>query len=150
MDTRGRVDQAVNALRGAGCRITPQRLAIIQVVLTDAGHPTADQVFRQVKRSFPTTSLATIYKTLDLMETLGLLLEIDTPAGARFDGYRAGTHAHLICDRCERVVDLEASELIGLAERLSRQTGHQVDQDEMVFRGVCRMCLDSDRKEAVG
>jgi len=147
MDTERRKAEAVVALRAAGCRITPQRLAIIQVVLTDSGHPTADQVFRQVRQSYPTTSLATIYKTLDLMETLGLLLEIDMPTGARFDGYRSGAHAHLICDRCERVIDLDAPELNGLAERLATQTGHRVDQNEMVFRGVCRLCLGSDHRE---
>ena len=70
-DLQARLDNILAKLRVRGCRITPQRVAILKVFLGSKEHPGVEQVYAQVKTNFPTTSLATVYKTVHLIKEIG-------------------------------------------------------------------------------
>ena len=79
---------AIEALRGKGYKATPQRIAICRIALNSRDHPSAQQVYHEVKRIHPTVSLATVYKTLEVLRDLDLVQELNFPKGqARFDGF---------------------------------------------------------------
>jgi Fur family peroxide stress response transcriptional regulator len=98
---------AIEALRSKGYKATPQRIAICRIALKSREHPSAQQVYDEVKRTHPTVSLATVYKTLELLRDLDLVQELDFPKGqARFDPYRS-PHINLICLKCGEITDLD-------------------------------------------
>jgi len=84
-----RYDKMLEALRRHDSRITPQRMAVVKILASSDRHPTVEHIYEQVKRRFPTTSLATVYKTVTLLKELNEVLEIGFPEGSnRYDGHR--------------------------------------------------------------
>ena len=75
-DQKTRLDQMISKLREREYRITPQRLAILKILAVSKGHPSVEKIYAQVKKDFPTTSLATVYKTLIVMKEVGEVLEL--------------------------------------------------------------------------
>jgi Fur family peroxide stress response transcriptional regulator len=107
-DPRERLEQMHKALKDKGCRLTPQRLAMLKILAKSEGHPSIEQIYEQIKINFPTTSLATIYKTMSLLRDMGEVLELTpTSVGTRYDGNRPYPHTHIICTRCGRILDPE-------------------------------------------
>ena len=74
-------------LRERDFRITPQRLAILKILAASRRHPSVDEIYQEVRAEFPTTSLATVYKTIALLKELNEVLELGFPDGSnRYDG----------------------------------------------------------------
>lgn len=81
-----RLDEIIDKLRERECRITPQRVAILKILLDSCDHPSVEEVYEQVRINFPTTSLATVYKTVNLLKEIGEILEIGFADGSnRYD-----------------------------------------------------------------
>jgi Fur family transcriptional regulator, peroxide stress response regulator len=98
-----RLNQMLSKLRGHDFRITPQRLAVLKVLAASDGHPSVEQIYDTVRTQFPTTSIATIYKTVALLRQENEVLEISFPDGSnRYDGKKPYPHPHLICTRCRK------------------------------------------------
>ena len=84
---------AIEALRNKGYKATPQRIAICRIALNSREHPSAQQIYNEVKKVHPTVSLATVYKTLQVLRDLDLVQELNFPKGqARFDSYMKSSH----------------------------------------------------------
>ena len=128
------------ALRARGQRVTPQRLMIARVLTDHEGHATAEAVFRDVERRMPGVSLPTVYATLELLESLGLVRRVATERGAVVYDPRTDEHHHLVCRRCGAIVDVEAP--VALPELLAaaRATGFVPDRTDVVIRGLCADC----------
>lgn len=151
-----RLSALEQTLRGRGHRLTPQRLAILSALVRDSGHPTADELHRRILPEFPTTSLATVYKTLALLKEHGEVLELPSAdgrggPGCRFDGRRPRPHPHFICTRCGKISDPDESpeaaqtedQLATLVDRLARASGHLVDAVRLDLYGLCQHCRQS-------
>jgi Fur family peroxide stress response transcriptional regulator len=101
--------QFITKLRSKGYKVTPQRLAICKLLLSSKDHPSADQIYQEVKKSYPTISLATVYFTLDLLKNLGLVQELGfSDRSSRYDP-NISPHINIICPRCGKVYDYEAA-----------------------------------------
>jgi Fur family peroxide stress response transcriptional regulator len=136
-----RIDQMLSKLKDHDFRITPQRLAVLKVLVASEGHPSVEQIYEQVKRRFPTTSLATIYKTVTLLKELNEVLELGFPEGSnRYDGRRPYPHPHLICTKCKKIIDPDLSSLEDLAKEVTKETGFQITTHRVDFFGLCREC----------
>ena len=86
-DSGVRLEKMIQKLREHDHRITPQRLAILNVLAASEGHPSVEQIYARVKTDFPTTSLATVYKNVSLMKSLGEVLELGfSDDSNRYDG----------------------------------------------------------------
>jgi Fur family peroxide stress response transcriptional regulator len=142
MGTReARVAELTRRLAEQGYRITPQRLAIVGALVDASNHPSAEDLFARVRETCPTTSLATIYKTLDTLKELGEVLELEFRDGSnRYDGVRPDAHPHLICTRCGRIEDLDLEGLDALAEQVAESTGYQIRSHRVDFYGFCAQC----------
>ena len=136
-----RLDSIVTKLRERNCRITPQRVAILKVFLGCSDHPSVEQVYAQVRINFPTTSLATVYKTVHLLKDIGEILEIGTGDGRnRYDGSRPYPHPHLICTACKVIIDPELSLLPKLTAEMETTSGFRVTSHQLNFYGICPAC----------
>ncbi len=128
-------------LKDKGCRLTPQRLAMLKILAKSEGHPSIEQIYEQIKINFPTTSLATIYKTMRLLKDMGEVLELTlTSVGTRYDGNRPYPHPHIICTRCGRILDPEFEGLAAVSAEMARQTGYQITHHQLNFFGLCPKC----------
>jgi len=136
-----RLDSILTKLRERNCRITPQRVAILKVFLSRSDHPSVEQVYAQVRTNFPTTSLATVYKTVHLLKDIGEILEIATGDGRnRYDGSRPYPHPHLICTACKAIIDPELSLLPKLTAEMETTSGFRVTSHQLNFYGICPAC----------
>ena len=140
-DPRERLEQMHKVLKDKGCRLTPQRLAMLKILAKSEGHPSIEQIYEQIKINFPTTSLATIYKTMRLLKDMGEVLELTlTSAGTRYDGNRPYPHPHIICTRCGRILDPEIEGLAAVSAEMARQTGYRITHHQLNFFGLCPKC----------
>ena len=131
----------VATLKNHDHRITPQRLAILKVLAVSQGHPSVEQIYETVKTDFPTTSLATVYKNISLLKSLGEVLELGfSDDSNRYDGNKPYPHPHLVCTRCKKIIDPDLATLQDLTQELVRETGFRIVNHRMDFFGICPAC----------
>ena len=136
-----RLDDIIVKLRERQCRITPQRVAILKIFLNSSDHPSVEQVYAQVKVNFPTTSLATVYKTVHLLKEIGEILEIGCVGGGnRYDGNKPYPHPHLICTGCKTIMDPDVHLLEQLTAELAKTSGYRIVSHQLDFFGICPAC----------
>jgi Fur family peroxide stress response transcriptional regulator len=136
-----RMAEMVEKLKAREYRLTPQRLAVVRILAENDEHPTVEKIHGRVKVDFPTTSLATVYKTLVVLKELGEVLEIGFSDGSnRYDGLNPQPHPHLICTRCGQIQDPDMDFLEGLTDRVAAETGFQITKHRLDFFGLCAQC----------
>jgi len=121
--------------------VTVQRRVVYEALLRSADHPTADQLYHQVRRRLPAISRTTVYRVLETLVELGLAMRVpNRRAVVRYDP-NTERHHHLICVVCDRVQDWEggAMEVAPLEER-DELEGYQVLDYSVVIRGICPAC----------
>jgi Fur family peroxide stress response transcriptional regulator len=143
-----RFEQITEKLRLRGYRVTPQRLALIRLIVASAGHPNATSLYQQVKTDYPTMSLATVYKTLDMLKELGEVLEIDLHTDSHYDAKKPYPHPHMMCTQCGLIRDGELSEAVhDLVRDVEQNMGFQVTHHQLNFYGVCSDCRDKQHTQ---
>jgi Fur family transcriptional regulator, ferric uptake regulator len=129
-------------LRERGYRLTVQREIILDAIESIPGHLSAEDVYDRVRGQFPQVNVSTVYRTLDLLESEGLVthahLEEDV---ARWHRAEDANHHHLVCDRCgaEQKLDFEVVE--PLLHAIRDRYGFQAHLDHLAIRGLCAICL---------
>lgn len=131
-------DAIKRALADSGLRSTPQRYAVMDFLMEQAGHPTAVEIFEAVNRVDPRSSRATIYNNLRDLVDSGLVREVAMEGrAARFDA-KGMRHYHFICDQCGKVEDVDWYDVPRPA---ADSLGKRVLRDfELIFRGLCAAC----------
>ena len=138
---KNRLDQMLSKLKGRDFRITPQRIAILNILAKNKEHPNVEDLYKEVKKQFPTTSLATVYKTVSLLKELNEVLELGFPDGSnRYDGNKPYPHPHVICMRCKKIMDPELVHLGEISEEMSIKTGYKIFSHRLDFFGLCPKC----------
>jgi Fur family peroxide stress response transcriptional regulator len=145
MDPQARFEELVNKLREREYRLTPQRIALLRLLAASDGHPSASHLYDQIKGQFPTTSLATVYKTLNVLREMGEVLELGFSNGDnRYDGNRPYPHPHLVCINCHSIVDPEVSLAQKLIQEVAEQSGYRLVGHRLDFHGVCPGCQEHE------
>jgi len=140
-DAENRLNQMLAKLKAQDFRLTPQRLAVLKVLAVSDGHPTVEQIYEMVRTEFPTTSIATIYKTVNLLKQLDEVLELGFPDGSnRYDGNKPYSHPHVICTKCNKIIDPDLGSLEDLTKEVVKETGFQILNHRVDFFGTCREC----------
>ncbi|MDR2007320.1 MAG: transcriptional repressor [Acidaminococcales bacterium] len=135
-------------LRNNGFKATPQRLAVYNALASTNGHPTADALFSALRPRFPTMSLATVYKALDVLAELKLIKVLNT--GEFSFRYDADTsdHAHVRCEKCGRVSDVfsvAAGNIADIVKEAETETGCEISGRQIYFFGLCPECARAAR-----
>ncbi len=131
------------ALRAKGYRLTPQRQLVLEAV-GQIGHATPEQVLAVVQRTAVGVNVTTVYRTLSLLEELGLVRHTHLSHGAStFSLVTEDEHVHLVCRECEGVQELPAAALGDFAGQLLEQQGFHLDIGHTSLFGTCAACLAS-------
>lgn len=149
MDDRAK-DERIESLRQVcrehGLALTPQRRAILRAVLDSDDHPTADRVHATLVRRRVRVSRATVFRTLESFARLGLITRACHPGSSvRYDR-RTDRHHHLVCLRCDRVIDIQDARLDALPVPDTRRFGFAVSDFKVQLRGTCRACREQEDK----
>lgn len=133
---------ALEALKETGHRLTPQRIMVLEAIAEGEGHMGAEEVLARVQKVYPYMDIATVYRTLNLLKGLGLVTEIATPEGTRYELVREGQrHHHMTCRSCGRTWDMSTRFLAALGEEVWREYGFQADMSHFTLQGLCKDCL---------
>ena len=126
-------------LHERGLRMTPQRQLVLDAV-RELGHATPEHVCAQVQRVAPAVNITTIYRTLDLLERLGVVRHTHLGHGAPTYSAHEHEHVHLVCHRCGDVTEVPTALMADLAGRLDTEFGFALDVAHVALSGVCRTC----------
>jgi len=120
-----------------GLKITPQRVAVYEVLLSREDHPTVEEVYEEVKRRYPFISLATVYRTVETLEELGLVKKVAYWGNSiRYDA-NIEDHHHLICVRCGAIRDIHIDTDWKPPKDIE---GYKVEKYSLHIYGVCPSC----------
>lgn len=133
-------------LKSQGYRLTPQRLAVLEVIKTGPGHMSVNDVVARVSAQNPALTVPTVYRILQWLKDVNLVAETDLGSGRHVYEYVADNHHHhLVCLRCQRIIDLPESFLDPLRADLRRQYGFVPCMEHLGLFGICPECQDRDR-----
>jgi Fur family peroxide stress response transcriptional regulator len=136
------------AAQEAGLKLTHQRLEIFREVASTEDHPDAETVFRGVRERVPTVSLDTVYRTLWLLEDLGLISTLGPRRErARFDA-NLDCHHHFVCENCGLVRDFEHDEFEALEAPPEVKRLGRVSRVSVEVTGTCRSCAGKRRRKS--
>lgn len=136
-------DEAADRIRASGFRWTPQRRTLIEVLREHEGHVTASELIARCKERDQTTTPSTVYRTLDLLEELGLVRH-----GHGHDGREEyhvlpqQVHGHLYCVGCGTTWEIRPETGAAIVEALASQLGFAVDLSHVTISGRCAGCHD--------
>lgn len=135
------------ALREAGMRVTPQRVAICELLTTSHEHPTAAMIFDELKPRFDSLSLATVYNTLDALVGLGVV-NVLGHAGDDKVHYDADTepHVNLACISCSRIIDIPSEHVTHLDSEITAASGYKLLGARVLYYGLCPDCQKKQEK----
>ena len=127
-------------LRGKGYRLTPQRELILHAVDT-LGHATPDEVLAEVRKSSSALNVSTVYRTLEVLEELGLVRHAHLSDRApTYHSVRDHEHFHLVCRNCQQVISVDPDVLQPLLTRLEDDHGFVADVGHLAVFGTCQEC----------
>jgi Fur family ferric uptake transcriptional regulator len=133
-----------DGLRARGLRWTPQRRTLIEVLSRSEGHVTGADLVERCRAADPTTIPSTVYRTLDVLEELGLVCHSHGADGREeFHVLPAAVHGHLYCNGCGTTWEIPADEAAGLVSALERRRGFIVDVTHLSIAGTCAGCTES-------
>ncbi|HEK4781358.1 TPA: transcriptional repressor [Clostridioides difficile] len=121
-------------------KFSKQRELILNEILNNPVHPTADYLYENLKKDNPNLSLGTVYRNLAQLTEHGFIRKVSIPGYPdRFDG-RIDNHDHIICEVCGEVYDLESEVLNNLQELISEETDIKITSYNISFKGICNNC----------
>ena len=144
MTTEERLSAFAEACRGAGLKVTHQRLEIFKELLKSSDHPTVEKLYSRLKTKLPTISLDTVYRTLSTLEQHGLVARVQSmESQVRFEG-KTEEHHHVICKKCGKITDFlwqffDEATLPTEIERWGR-----IEQKSITLQGLCQQCAQED------
>lgn len=136
------MDSLVERLREKGLKVTPQRVAIYGLLLNTTAHPTAEELWEEVKKDHAAVSFNTVYTTLSTLAQAGLIQRLHMGAAAHYDA-KVSPHVHLNCRQCGRVDDYDADfglNLAAVGSRAKRDRGFVAERLDLTVYGICLPC----------
>lgn len=130
-------------LHTSGRRLTRQRRLVLEVLESSQEHLDAESLHDRAKALQPNISLATVYRTLQILKEMGLVEEHQFGEGhAHFETTQETPHYHFTCSKCGRVIEFDAPQIVDLLRRLSQQKGLQVTGTHLLVTGRCAQCRE--------
>ncbi|NOR82134.1 MAG: transcriptional repressor [Ardenticatenales bacterium] len=145
MSSKAHQEKIIAELRAQGYRLTPQRVAVIKTLIGNREHPSVEQIHDRVRTDFPMTSLATVYKTVALLEGMGVIQELcfkDT--SSRYDGGSPDPHPHLVCTECKGIADVNIAGLRELYQDVAQRSGYRIESYRFDLFGICPRCQQDE------
>jgi Fur family transcriptional regulator, ferric uptake regulator len=129
-----------DTLRASGYRVTPQRQLVLEAV-SRLKHATPEEIFADVRQTARGVNVSTVYRTLELLEQLGLVTHTHLSHGApRYHLAAEAEHVHLVCQQCERVTEIDKAAAAPLVAALDQTEGFLTDVGHLTVFGLCSSC----------
>ena len=128
----------MNKYKDIGLKLTPQRLAILDYLDGNFYHPTAEDIYADIREKFPTMSFATVYKTLETLKGKGCLQELTIDKARKHFDPDTTRHHHLICITCKKIVDIKKEFPIEMS--IEDHNNFEVIDTNIEFYGICPVC----------
>ncbi|MDO9536431.1 MAG: Fur family transcriptional regulator [Bacillota bacterium] len=134
-------------LRTKKIKVTPQRMAVYSILKKTQAHPNVEMIFQKLKPDYPAMSLATVYKTVDVLKRVGLIQELNVgESGLRYDAV-VSPHSHVYCEKCGKVDDVDDLELDefqdqALLNKVIEKSGFNISAVQLYFFGICPDCSE--------
>lgn len=128
----------MNQYREIGLKLTPQRIAILDYLEGNTGHPSAEEIYRAVSEKFPTMSFATVYNTLTALRQKRTVTGLTIDPGKRRYDPNTEPHNHLICTSCKKIVDIQIDYNLDVPDHIKE--GFDVTGNHVEFYGLCAQC----------
>jgi Fur family ferric uptake transcriptional regulator len=129
-----------DTLRASGYRVTPQRQLVLEAV-TRLEHATPEEIYGEVKQTAVGVNLSTVYRTLELLEQIGLVTHTHLGHGAhRYHLAADAQHVHLVCRGCGAIVELDPAAVSSLVTALDSEHGFETDVGHLTVFGRCSRC----------
>jgi Fur family ferric uptake transcriptional regulator len=141
---RETTESAVNLLREQGMRMTPQRIAIVSEIMSTPGYVIPMQVIGHIQAHVPGVSPSTVYRTLERLEQVGVLVHVHLEGGTGYHRVDDVQHVHLICGRCGAENELPKSALDRLARVVEHEHGFRPDFTHHAISGLCAACRQGE------
>jgi Fe2+ or Zn2+ uptake regulation protein len=140
---------AARALREAGLKATPQRLAVLRSLAGDETHPTAQELHERLSGEFPSLSVATVYNTLSALTRIARCIPLELGGPLRFDA-NVEPHDHAVCERCGSIRDVsdtnvDSSRLTVKPSGSEGLLGFTIKRVERIYRGLCATCAHDSK-----
>lgn len=137
-----------NNLKEKGYKFTPQRRAIIDIIIKNEGsHLTTEELYDLVKKDCPEIGLATVYRTVQLLEELGVICKLELNDGcSRYELIHEEEnhqHHHLICTNCGSVIEVQHDLLDDLEHEIEEKYNFKITNHSLKFYGICSKCKKS-------
>ena len=123
-------------------KLTPQRDAVLQVILDREDHPTANEIFEAARQRLPTISYATVYNSLRYLREAGLVHEIKFGDSASRYDRETDRHDHAICNNCGKLVDFDLPQTAELMQAAARKSHFKAESVHLTLRGLCSVCRE--------
>jgi len=129
-----------DTLRASGYRVTPQRQLVLEAV-TRLEHATPEEIYAEVKQTAVGVNLSTVYRTLELLEQIGLVTHTHLGHGAhRYHLAADAQHVHLVCRKCGAITQVDPAAVGSLVTALDSDYGFEVDVGHLTVFGTCADC----------
>ncbi|MEA3418394.1 MAG: transcriptional repressor [Campylobacterota bacterium] len=125
-------------LRENNIKVTPQRLSIVEELYGHI-HMSIEELYKEIKKKFPTVSLATVYKNINAMMEKDFILEVKIPSQKSKYELAKTSHSHVVCRKCGKIEDIRLN-LGDITQEASNLTHYQIDEDALVLSGLCPKC----------
>lgn len=131
----------VAMLKEKSLTVTPQRVEIV-TLLSSHQHINVDELYLFLHASFPSISLATVYKNINIMLEKALLSEVQVPNKKNVYEIKKEEHSHVVCSSCNEILDIDL-DTQKLFEEAQNKSSYILDHSNIVFSGICAACTDS-------
>jgi Fur family ferric uptake transcriptional regulator len=129
-----------DTLRASGYRVTPQRQLVLEAV-TRLEHATPEEIFARIRQTARGVNVSTVYRTLELLEQIGLVTHTHLGHGApRYHLAAEAQHVHLVCQGCEKIIEVDPAAVSSLTSALDGQFGFETDVGHLTVFGRCENC----------
>jgi Fur family peroxide stress response transcriptional regulator len=143
--SKARYDVISKKLKESGNKLTPQRLVIARILAESEGHPSVEDIYSQLRKNFPGISQATVYRNIMLLKSLGEVLEIGFAGGStRYDGKKPYPHPHVICLKCNKIIDPDLDSLLDMTKEIFDESGFEIVTYRLDFFGICPECKEKN------
>lgn len=138
--TNHSIDDYTQQIHKRGFRVTPQRLAILQILIDEGDHLSPIVIYQRALQRMPGMTEATVYRTLNFLAEQGIIMSAHIGNGQLVYEISDHKHHHLICRSCHKTIDIDHEMLESLYQKLEDQTGFKLDIVHLTFFGLCPEC----------
>lgn len=145
------IEKLKSNLKEKGYKLTPQRRAIVDVIIRNEGnHLTTEELYDLVKKECPEIGLATVYRTVQLLEEIGVICKLDLNDGcSRYELVHEEEnhqHHHLVCTSCGAVIEVQGDLLEVLEHEIEEKYKFKITNHSVKFFGICDRCTQNYNK----